>query len=116
MIYTVKMQYFDSDHNRYGVMEGKFPHFSLAWKMVNMLNVNKFYKMLLTEEDDENEYYKRTDVTYTTYDGARRALKRAPKDSKGNRRLVLNASWGPDDDNDETHVLIIMKAEPDGDL
>ena len=121
MLYSVKMKYFDGDGDCYGVMEGKFPYFSLAWKMVNLIKpendkVTKFYKMILAKEDEDNEYFAKTDVTYTTCDSARRALNRAPKDDEGNRRLVLNVSWDSDDVNDETHVLIIMKAEADKDF
>lgn len=120
MLYTVTMKYFDGKGDCYGVMEGKFPCFSTAWKMVNLVKPEeddkdtKFYKMILAKEDEDNEYFAKTDVTYTTCDGARRALNRAPKDEDGNRRLVLTVSW--DYPNDETHVLIIMKAEADKDF
>ena len=121
MLYTVKMKYFDGDGDYYGVMEGKFPHFSLAWKMVNLLkpdddNVTKFYKLILAKKDEDNEYFEKTDVAYTTCDGARRALNRAPKDEDGNHRLVLSVRWGYDDSKDKTHVIIIMKAEADKDF
>lgn len=123
MLYTVKMKYFDEDGDCYGVMEGKFPYFSLAWKMVNLVKPEddddedtKFYKMILAKEDEDNEYFAKTDVTYTTCDGARRALNRAPKDEDGNRQLVLTVSWDYGNPKDETHVLIIMKAEADKDF
>lgn len=121
MLYSVTMKYFDGNDDCYGVLEGKFPCFTLAWKMVNLLKPDdeeriKVYRLGLIQEDDEYEYFKRTKTTYTTCDGARRALNRAPKDSDGNRRLVLSVSWGPDDANEETKVLIIMKAETDKDF
>lgn len=95
MLYTVKMKYFDGDDDCYAVIDGKFPCFSLAWKMVNLIKpdddkTTKFYKMDIAKEDTEYEYYERTNTTYTTCDGARRALNRAPKDEGGNRRLVLS--------------------------
>lgn len=115
MLYTVKMKYFDGKGDCYAVMDGKFPRFDLAWKMVNLLkpendNTSKFYKMDLVKEDEDNEYYVRTHLTYTTCDGARRALKRSNLIHEGNRRLVLNISWDYDDPEDETHVLIIIEA------
>lgn len=121
MLYTVKMKYFDGDGDCYGVMEGKFPYFSLAWKMVNLIKpeddtTTKFYRMFLAKADEDNEYFAKTDVAYTTCDGARRALNRSPKDEDGNRQLVLTVSWDYDDSKDETHVLIIMKAEADKDF
>ena len=120
MLYSVKMKYFDGDGDCYGVMEGKFPFFSLAWKMVNLVKpeddkTTKFYKMILAKADEYDEYFAKTDVAYTTCDSARRALNRAPKDEDGNRRLVLNVNWDYDDPT-ETHVLIIMKAEADKDF
>lgn len=120
MLYTVRMKYFDGRGDCYGVIDGKFPNFSLAWKMVNLVKpdddkTTKFYKMILVKENEVNEYFARTDTTYTTCDGARRALNRAPKDEDGNRRLVLTVSWDYEDD-DETHVLIIIKAESDKDF
>lgn len=120
MLYTVKMKYFDGRGDCYGVIDGKFLNFSLAWKMVNLVKpdddkTTKFYKMIPVKEDDINEVFGRTDTTYTTCDGARRALNRAPKDEDGNRRLVLSVSWNYDND-DETHVLIIIKAEADKDF
>lgn len=122
MLYTVKMKYFDGKGDCYAVMDGKFPYFSLAWKMVNLIKsddddkTTKFYKMILAKEDEASEYFAKTDVTYATCDGARRALNRAPKDEDGNRRLVLTTSWDYDSTKDETHVLIIMKAEADKDF
>lgn len=116
MLYTVKMKYFDEHRDCYAEMDGKFPSFSLAWKMVNLLKVAKFYKMDLFKEDDDNEYFRPTNITYTTCDGARRALNRSPRDDDGNHRLVLYVDWKSDDLNDEAHVLIIMKAEADKDF
>ena len=120
MLYSVKMKYFDGDGDCYAVMDGKFPFFSLAWKMVNLVKpeddkTTKFYKMDLAKEDADNEYFVRTNTSYTRCDSARRALNRAPKDEDGNRRLVLNVNWDYDDPT-ETHVLIIMKAEADKDF
>lgn len=116
MLYSVKMKYFDKDGDCYGVIDGQFPSFSLAWEMVNMIKpendkVTKFYRMDSVKEDEDNEYFRYTNITYTTCDGARRALKRYPKDNEGNYRLVLYAGWNSDDLNEEAHVLIIMKAE-----
>lgn len=118
MLYKVTMKYFDGDGDCYGIMKGKFPSFNLAWKMVNLVNPEndktiKIYKMDLTHEDEYNEYYKRSNVTYTTCDGARRALKRSNIVVNGNRRLALNVSWGDDDNNDETHVLILIDVVED---
>lgn len=113
MLYKVKMKYFDGNDDCYGIMEGRFPRFDLAWKMVNLINPGddqtiKFYKMDLVKEDEYNEYYKQSHITYTTCDGARRALKRSDIVHDGNRRLVLNCSWGYEDNDDETHVLITI--------
>ena len=70
MLYTVKMKYFDESGDCYGIMEGKFPHFSLAWKMVNLVKPDddddedtKFYKMIPVKENEYNEYFAKTDVT-----------------------------------------------------
>ena len=118
MLYKVTMKYFDGDGHCYGIMEGKFPSFNLAWEMVNLVKTEndkttKIYKTDLTHEDEYNEYYKRSNVTYTTCDGARRALKRSNIVVDGNRRLALSVSWGDDDNNDETHVLILIDAVKD---
>lgn len=118
MLYKVTMKYFDGCGHCYGIMEGKFPSFNLAWKMVNLVKEKndktiKIYKMDLAFEDEYDEYYKRSRTTYTTCDGARRALKRSSIVVNGNRRLALNVSWGDDDDNAETHVLILIDAVED---
>lgn len=118
MLYKVRMKYFDGHGNCYGIMDGKFPCFNLAWKMINIIKpdddkTTKFYKMDLIKEDEDNEYYKQSHITYTTCDGARRALNRSDIVHDGNRRLVLNVSWDADDLNDETHVLIIIEKVED---
>lgn len=123
MLYKVTMKYFDGSGHCYGIMEGKFPNFNLAWKMVNLVKTEndktiKIYKMDLAFEDEHSEYYKRSNITYTTCDGARRALKRSDIVIDGNRRLALNVSWGgaDDDNNAETHVLILIDAVEDEDF
>ena len=118
MLYKVTMEYFDSPGHCYGIMEGKFPSFRLAWQMVNLVKTEndktiKIYKMDLVDKDKYNEYYKRSKVTYTTCDGARRALKRSNIVVDGNRRLALYVSWDKDDSNDETHVLILIDVVED---
>lgn len=114
MLYTVKMKYFDGRGDCYADIDGKFPNFSLAWKMINLIKpeedtATKFYKM-------DRSTFEPTNVAYTTCDGARRALNRAPKDDEGIRRLILNVSWDYPNSNDETSVLIIIRAEADKDF
>lgn len=121
MLYKVRMKYFNGRGYCYGIIDAQFPNFNLVWEMINIVktdkvNGTKFYKMNLAHEDENNEYFERTHIMYTTCDGARRALKRSDYLHEGNRRLVLKVNGDADDPHDAIHVLIIIEAVEDVDF